>query len=250
GPVGQQVDEHGRVNGDHPRFPAARRPVPWAPSPAAGASSAKRPRARDTASSTFLRRMIRPSSSSTLSTVPLVRPSASRTALGRVIWPRSATVASMDGSKRLGPPLYILFLAYFRPHTLSDQARFALPSPKLNGKPVHWRQRPKPIALQPQEVPHGRLFRHASHIRGQRQDLYLCQPAEARRALRHRPPALLDEDPAGESAPQRGRGERAAQAHRGGGELRPDRRYGYLERLHAGQGGAAALQRRALSGDP
>jgi hypothetical protein len=60
--------------------------------------SLKRPRAREIASSTFLRRMMRLPSSSTFSRVPLVRPSASRTALGRVICPRSATVASIVGS--------------------------------------------------------------------------------------------------------------------------------------------------------
>src|SRR5690606_38320764 len=84
--------------------------------------SLKRPRAREIASSTFLRRMMRPPSSSTLSRVPLVSPRASRTALGSVIWPRSATVASMARSSALHSQcgmrtLYILSNTYWWPHT-------------------------------------------------------------------------------------------------------------------------------------
>src|SRR5690606_15703886 len=170
-------------------------------------SSLKRPRARDIASSTLLRRIMRPPSNSTFRMVPLLRPSASRTALGRVIWPRSATVASIGFLRRA--EVWMKF-TYFKNHTQSViLCRFPAPS----GQPA------RVFRPQLQEFsPHERFLRHSRPPRRQRQVLHLRQPAQARRKVRHRPPALFDEDPAGEPAAPRGRRRHGRQGpHRGRG---------------------------------
>src|SRR5690606_23662659 len=95
GAVAEQFNQDRGIDGDH--CPASSRRRSTASSDDSKPSRANLPRAREMASSTLLRRMMRLPSSSTFSRVPLVRPRASRTAFGSVIWPRSATVASMGG---------------------------------------------------------------------------------------------------------------------------------------------------------
>src|SRR5690606_11332300 len=95
GAVAEQLDQDRGVDGDH--APPSSRRRSTASVDDSKPSSANLPRAREMASSTLLRRMMRLPSSSTFSRVPLVSPRASRTGLGSVIWPRSATVASMGG---------------------------------------------------------------------------------------------------------------------------------------------------------
>src|SRR5690606_34135116 len=135
-------------------------------------SSLNRPRAREIASSTLLRRIMRPPSSSTLRMVPLLSPSASRTGLGRVIWPRSATVASIGASFVSGLEVWMEH-TYFKNHTQSViLCRFPAPS-------GHTARVFRP---QPQEFsPHERFLRHPRPPRRQRQVLHLRQPAEAGR---------------------------------------------------------------------
>src|SRR5690606_13894128 len=99
GAVAEQLDQDRGVDGDH--APPSSRRRSTASVEEAKPSSANLPRAREMASSTLLRRMMRLPSSSTFSRVPLVSPRASRTGLGSVIWPRSATVASMVGLRRM-----------------------------------------------------------------------------------------------------------------------------------------------------
>ncbi|KAG1370349.1 hypothetical protein G6F59_018681 [Rhizopus arrhizus] len=66
-------------------------------------------------------------------------------------------------------------------------------------RPAHARA----TASHPQEgvTPHERFVLHPQPAERRRQDLRLLQPAHAGPALRYLPPALLDEDPAGEPAP-------------------------------------------------
>src|SRR5690606_5562976 len=150
GAVRQQVDQGRRVDGDH-RLPSRSFAGPPGPRPrmvviaspvSAKPSSLKRPRAREIASSTLLRRIMRPPSSSTLRMVPLLRPSASRTALGRVIWPRSATVASIG----LFPGAEVwMESTYFKNHTQSGiLCRFPAPPATRQGShaPSHRSFRP------------------------------------------------------------------------------------------------------------
>ncbi len=61
---------------------------------------------------------------------------------------------------------------------------------------------------------------HPHHAHRRRQDLRLLLPRESRRpARRHLPPALLDEGPARESAPLRGRQDRHPRRHPGARRL-------------------------------
>ncbi len=100
-------------------------------------------------------------------------------------------------------------------------------------------------------VSHERFVLHPQPTHRRRPDLHLLQPAQAGRALRPLAPALLDEDPAGEPAPPRGRRpDRGPRAHRGGGQVESAGRTGHRDRLHAGAGGAAGLHRGAVRGRP
>src|SRR3546814_13255486 len=74
---------------------------------------------------------------------------------------------------------------YTEPGILSE---FPAPPATRQGSP------PQPQECSPQE----RFLRHPRPPRRQRQVLHLRKPAQAGREVRHRPPALFDEDPAGE----------------------------------------------------
>ncbi len=100
-------------------------------------------------------------------------------------------------------------------------------------------------------IPHERFVLHPQPAGRRRQDLRLLQPSQAGPALRYLPPALFDEDPAGEPAPARGRRRhRRPRPHRSGGSLAAQRRAGYRNCLHARARGPAGLHRRAVRGRP